>query len=164
MPAGPSRKRRKKRATTVAYLSMVSLMDMFTIILIFLLHSFSAEGDTFATSKKFELPVSTSETPYRARLAIQITPEHIIVEDKKVAEVRELDAQKLLIGPLYKELEAQTKKSLFIAGVNPSLELSREVVIKGDKSIPFALLQRVMYTCGQVGYNNISLAVVSVEE
>lgn len=162
MAASPSRKRRNKRGSAVAYLSMVSLMDMFTIILIFLLHTFSAEGEVFSSSATFKLPQSTSEEPYRARLGIQITRQDIIVDGRKVASISELAPGELMIKPLYDELTEQAKKSLLIAGFNPELELNREVVIQGDKTIPFALLQKVMFTCGQVGYNNISLAVISV--
>jgi biopolymer transport protein ExbD len=164
MSSGPSRKRRKKKQSTVAYLSLVSLMDMFTIILVFLLHSFSSESDTFATSPNFKLPVSTSQEELRPKLTVQITTSDIIVEGKKVAEVNSIPAKgEMLIEPLYKELEDIARKSLFIAGINPSMELKREVVVLGDRSIPFSILQKVMFTCGQVGYNSIELAVISRE-
>ncbi len=164
MPLGPSRKIRRERATTVAYLSLVSLMDMFTIILIFLLHSFSAEGETYASSPRFKLPLSTSTEEFRSRLSVQITTTDIIVEGRKVAEIKAIGAGgEMLIAPLFDELEAHALKTILIAGMNPSLDLKKEVVVFGDRSIPFYLLQKVMYTCGQVGYNAIELAVISIE-
>ncbi|MFZ3071823.1 MAG: biopolymer transporter ExbD, partial [Thermodesulfobacteriota bacterium] len=87
----------------------------------------------------------------------------IVVEGERVAGTDFEAGEELLIEPLYARLKKEAEKTLFIAGVNPSLELSREVVILGDRRIPFNLLQKVMYTCGQVGYNNISLAVMSLE-
>ncbi len=139
-------------------------MDMFTIILIFLLHSFSATGDTFSTSPTFKLPISTSTEQFQPRVTVQITADDIIVEGIKVAEVKNIPTGgELLIMPLYEELEKHARKSIFIAGINPSLELKKEVVVMGDRSIPFSILQKVMYTCGQVGYNSIELAVISVE-
>jgi biopolymer transport protein ExbD len=163
MPAKPSRKRRPKRGAIVASLGLTSLMDMFTIILIFLLHTFSAEGEMVTTSEKFQLPLSSSDELYTARLTIVVTPKFIIVENKKIMKIEDIDKKSLLITPLFQSLEDKAKKSLFIAGLNPELELGREVVIQGDRGIEFRLLERVMYTCGQVGYNNIALAVIRDE-
>ena len=161
MPARPSRLRRKKKRSTIAYLGMVSLMDMFTIILIFLLHTFSAEGEAVTSTKDFRLPVSTSVAEYRSRLTVMVTSRSIMVEGVKVVDLKDLSTDELLIEPLFKVLTEEAKKSLFIAGINPELALNREVIIQGDRKISFELLQRVMFTCGQVGYNNIALAVVS---
>lgn len=164
MPLAPSRKRRRQKPRPVAYLTLVPLMDMFTIILIFLLHSFSAGSDTFATNPTFKLPLSTSSEELRPRVTVQITAGDIIVEGRRVAGVDEVSAGKdMLIGPLFEELEKQARKSVLIADINPTLELRKELVILGDRSIPFSLLQKVMYTCGQVGYNAIELAVISIE-
>ncbi len=156
-------KRKSKRPSLVAYTSMTSLMDMFTIILMFLLSTFSADTANISASKKFTLPQSTATAPYKQRLGIQITTDEILVEGIVVTTVREaLASEELLIGPLHEALEAEAKKSIFIAESNLEMELSREVVIQGEKSIPFKLIERVMFTSGQIGYNNISLAVMSV--
>lgn len=164
MPAGPSRKRRVRRGSAVAYLSMVSLMDMFTIVLLFLLQSFSTESETFAVSPKFKLPASTARETFKSRLTVQITSTEIIVDGKKVADIADVPEKgDMLIKPLEQELNALTNRSAFIAEANPSVKLTREVIILGDKGIPFSLLEKVMFTCGQVGYNNIYLAVTSVE-
>jgi len=163
MPASPTRKRRREKSAAVAYLSLVSLMDMFTIILIFLMHSFSTSGETVTTTQEFRLPVSTATEAIKPRLLVQITAKDIVVEGERVTGTDTAAAEGLMIEPLYLRLKKEAEKTLFIAGVNPSLELSREVVILGDRRIPFNLLQKVMYTCGQVGYNNISLAVMSLE-
>jgi len=53
------------------------------------------------------------------------------------------------------------KKVKFIEKNNPSFKFTGEVMIQGDKGIPFILLEKVMYTCGQAGYSGISLTVIS---
>lgn len=157
-------RRRNKRGSVVAYASMTSLMDMFTIILIFLLSTFSADTANISSSKKFTLPDSTATTPYKQRLSIQITTDEILVEGVVVTTVDDaLKSEELLIKPLHKALEDEAKKSIFIAQSNSEMELSREVVIQGEKSIPFKLIEKIMFTSGQIGYNNISLAVISVK-
>lgn len=155
-------KRKSKRGSIVAYASMTSLMDMFTIILIFLLSTFSADTANISASKKFTLPESTATTPYKQRLSIQITTDEILVEGIVVTTVDQaLKSKELLIPPLYKVLEDEAKKSIFIAESNIEMKLSREVIIQGEKTIPFRLIEKIMFTCGQIGYNNMSLAVIS---
>ena len=163
MSAKPGRKRHNQREATVAYLNLNSLMDMFTIILIFLLVSFSAEGESVTSSDKFKLPTSTSEEPIRPRLLLQITQEEIIVEGKVIVLLKDIDPEVMIIKELYAELQEQAKTSIFIAGENVELELNREVVLLGDRTTPFKMLERLMFTCGLVGYNNISLAVTRKE-
>ena len=68
----------------------------------------------------------------------------------------------LFRSPLYEALKKEAEKSIYIAGVNKDVALSREVILLGDRNIPFLALEKIMYTCGQVGYNNIRLAVISV--
>lgn len=158
-------RRRNRRGSVVAYASMTSLMDMFTIILIFLLSTFSADTANISASSKFKLPDSTAKAPYKQRLGIQITTDEILVEGIAVTTVAEaLKSKELLIPALHLVLEKEAKKSIFIAQSNSEMELSREVIIQGDKGTPFQLIEKIMFTCGQIGYNNISLAVISVAD
>ena len=140
------------------------MMDMFTIILLFLLASYSAEGDMLAVGPDLKLPVSTATEASKINLLIQITSDDIIVDGVSVAENKDaLKGEDLLIKPLFEALNKNTMKMGFIAKDNPSLRFTGELVIQGDKKIPFLLLEKIMYTCGQAGYNNISLAVFSRE-
>lgn len=164
MPA-PSLKRKSRRSPGEATLTLTSLMDMFTIILLFLLVSYSTEGEMVtADPNKFKLPVSTSLKKPEMRLIIQVTPEEIIIDGGKVAEVKEaIENQDYIITPLLEALDSNTKKAEFIAMNNPSFKFKGDVIIQGDRRIPFVLLEKIMVTCGQAGYGNISLAVLSRE-
>ena len=164
MPFQPSKKKKRRSRLTETTLSLTSMMDMFTIILLFLLVNYSAEGIVVTDPKKLSLPLSTSQkTPIR-KLDIQITVEDIIVEGVKVMNTKDaMESQDYSIKPLLDSLNENTKKVEFIAKNNPSFKFTGEVMIQGDKGIPFILLERVMYTCGQAGYGSISLAVISRE-
>ncbi len=164
MPLPPSRKKRRNTRLGTATLSLTALMDVFTIILLFLLKSYSAEGDILAADPRLKLPLSTSTEAPRVRLLVQVTPDDIIVDGVRITGVRDaLSGKGLLIKPLYKELNAQARKTEFIARRNPAVRFTGELLIQGDRSIPFRLLEKVMYTSGQAGYNGISLAVISRE-
>lgn len=163
MPA-PSLKRRSRRSPGEATLTLTSLMDMFTIILLFLLVSYSTEGEMATADPKFKLPVSTSLKKPDMRLIIQVTPDEIIIDGGKVAEVKEaIENQDYIITPLLEALDSNTKKVEFIAMNNPSFKFKGDVIVQGDRRIPFILLEKIMVTCGQAGYGNISLAVLSRE-
>lgn len=157
------RRHRKKRSTKIAQLNITALMDMFTIILLFLLQTFSAEGQAFTSTETFKLPESTAVAPITPELMVQITQDEIIVEGKVVVDLKDirLGGDTPLIKPLEDALTEIAKQSVYIAKRNEELELSRTVIIMGDRRIPFELLEAIMYTSGRVGYNNLSLAVVS---
>src|SRR3989304_6009881 len=89
MPFAPSKKKKRRSRLTETTLSLTSMMDMFTIILLFLLVNYSAEGIVVTDPKKLSLPLSTSQkTPIR-KLDIQITSEDIIVEGVKVMDTKD---------------------------------------------------------------------------
>jgi len=163
MPFPPSKRQKKRsRPSSVASLNLTSMMDMFTIILLFLLMSYSTEGEILAVDPNLKLPTSASTKAPTVKLTIQVTSEDIIVDGERVASVEEIVAENdMLIPPLLEALNRNTEKIKFIAQSNTSLKFSGEVLVQGDKGIPFLLLEKIMYSCGQAGYNNISLAVVA---
>ncbi len=163
MPFPPSKRhRRRTKRGLVENLNLTSMMDMFTIILLFLLMSYSAEGEILTVAENLQLPQSISTKEPAGKLTIQVTSDEIIVEGVKLITVKEaVEGKDMLIVPLVEALNKNTKKIAFIAQSNSSLKFSGEVLVQGDKSIPFLLLEKIMYSCGQAGYNNISLAVVA---
>lgn len=165
MPFPPSHKAKKRRKGEAGGLSLTSMMDMLTIILLFLLTSYSSEGEILAVDpRRLQLPVSISQEHPKLRLILQITTEEIIVDGEKVTDLKSLEkADDLTIKPLFAALNKNTEKIQFIARNNPSIKFTGEAMIQGDKGIPFQILEKVMYTCGQAGYSNISLAVMSRE-
>ena len=140
------------------------MMDVFTIILLFLLKSYSAEGDILAADPRLKLPVSTSTESPQMRLLIQVTKDGIVVEGASIkGALADNKKDELLIEPLLEVLKKQRVKSELIAKSNEALEFRGEALIQGDRRIPFITLEKVMYTCGMAGYHGLSLAVISRE-
>ena len=160
----PLRKKRSRKKNIVGSLMLVPLVDIFTNILLFLLMSYSAEGNILTVDPKFKLPVSTSRQNPKLKLVLQVTEDAIIMEGERITGTQEIMAAKdLSIASLYEALNQNTKKVEYIARNNPSFKFTGDVIIQGDKRISFSVLEKIMYTCGQAGYNNISLAVFSRE-
>lgn len=155
-----SKKFRHRKSLEPPKLNLTAMVDVFVVLLIFLLKSYSAEGNIITTNKGLELPVSTSSLQPELTLTLTVTKDAIHVEEKKVVEVQVIqDTSELLIPALARELDYQVERARFIAGINPTVKFEGKVTILGDRSLPFQVLEKVMYTCSSSGFNEIALAV-----
>ena len=147
-----------KRNTRSGALNLVSLMDIFTILVFFLLVN-SSDVETLPNAKDLQLPESIAEEKAKETVVILIGEIDILVQGKPVAKVADVSAQKGNdIPALRQALKSQNDRVLRreakddIAG--------REVTIMGDKEIPYSVLKKVMATCTEADYGQISLAVL----
>ncbi len=150
--------RRHNRGKKGGGLNLVSLMDIFTILVFFLLVN-SSDVEVLPNAKDIQLPESIAEEKAKETVVVLIGDEHIIVQGTPVARVREVMSRKGNdIPELRQALLSQNDRVLRreaqedIAG--------REVTIMGDKDIPYRLLKKVMATCTESEYGQISLAVL----
>jgi len=160
------RQMRKARTNGEAKLNITSMMDMFTIILVFLLKSFSTQGQLVTPATGLLLPSSTVERAAEQALSIQIANNSISVEDAIVIDefaYQELLEQKdFLIEPLLTVLEKYAAEARKAAEMF-NQDFSGEISIQGDVAVPYNILTRVMYTCGRAGYPAMNLVVYRKE-
>lgn len=158
MKPTPLQKRaeRKSRNQSHVDMNLVALIDIFTILIFFLLSS--ATGVELLNSPKaVQLPESTAEKAPRETVVVVVSGEDILVEGRKVATVSEvMAAEGDLIAPLKAELELQAGRKLIRAENAPQ---GRAVTIMGDKDIPYRLLRKVMLTCARADYADVAFAV-----
>ena len=147
-----------KRNKLGGSLNLVSLMDIFTILVFFLLVN-SSDVQTLPNAKDIQLPQSIAEEKAKETVVILIGEEDILVQGTPIAKVADvLRLKGNDIAPLRQALMSQNDRVLRreaqddIAG--------REVTIMGDKDIPYRLLKKVMATCTESDYGQISLAVL----
>jgi len=146
--------RRKKGAG----LNLVSLMDIFTILVFFLLVN-SSDVEVLPNAKDVQLPESIAETKPREAVVILVTDEEVLVQGRVVGRVDDIIASESLIIPeLRNALVAQTERTLRQEAAEDVA--GREVTIMGDKEIPYHLLKKVMATCTDADYGRLSLAVL----
>jgi biopolymer transport protein ExbD len=149
-------KRRKQRAG----LSLVSMMDIFTILVFFLLVN-SSEVEVLPNSDAVQLPESLAETKPRDTVVVLVTDTEILVQGRPVSRIADVLASDSLVIPgLKAELVAQAERALLTSGADVA---DREVTIMGDREIPYHLLKRVMATCTEANYGKLSLAVLQKE-
>lgn len=139
-------------------LNLVSLMDIFTILVFFLLVN-SSDVEVLPNAKDVQLPESIAEAKARETVVILVTQDEVLVQGRVIGRVDDIIASKSIIIPALKaELLSQTQRSLRQESLDDSE--NREVTIMGDKEIPYHLLKKVMATCTDADYGQLSLAVL----
>jgi biopolymer transport protein ExbD len=151
------RRRNKQKRGKVAALNLVSLMDIFTILVFFLMVN-SSEVEVLQTSSKIKLPDSTSEKRPENRLVVSVSDEDVIVQGRPVARIADLASLDVpTIEGLKTELEYQAGRRTEVP------EGGFEITVMGDKEVPYWLLKKILLTCQTSDFARISLAVNKVE-
>ena len=135
-------------------LNLVALVDIFTIMVFFLVIS-SAEVEVLPSTTVVKLPESITEKAPRKNVLVMVSDTEIMVEGIKVASVSEvMDAKTDVIASLKSRLDEEGQANRLQGKVDG------DITIMGDKAIPYRLLRKIMVTCTRANYSNISLAVV----
>lgn len=147
---------RKNRNQTMVDMNLVSLIDVFTILIFFLLSS--AAGIELLTSPKaVKLPESIADTSPKETVVVVVTDAEILVEGRLVASVPQvLASEGDLIAPLKAELDALGQREALLEANKAS---AKAITIMGDKDIPYRLLRKVMVTGARANYTDVSFAV-----
>ena len=158
MKLTPLQKRaeRRSRNQTMVDMNLVSLIDVFTILIFFLLSN-SGGVEILPSPKAVQLPESVSEKAPRENLIVVVSGSEILVDGRKVANVADVLAMEGdLIAPLKAELDLQANRQV-IRKENEAQ--SRQLTIMGDKDIPYRLLRKIMVTSARANYSDVSFAV-----
>jgi biopolymer transport protein ExbD len=158
MNQSPIQKRAERRDRNKQQLDMnlVSLIDIFTILIFFLLSN-SSEVELLPSNRAVKLPESTSQRKPRETVVVVVTPDEILVQGHKVAMVADVVNQEGdLIEPLKAQLEIEASHQTIR---KENQEQSKAVTIMGDRQIPYRLLRKVMVTCARANYSDVAFAV-----
>ncbi|GMT95950.1 hypothetical protein KH5H1_00690 [Corallococcus caeni] len=162
-----TRKKRKEReaASEVKELNITAMMDMMTIILVFLLKSFASSSAAITASEDVRPPVSSTRATPKDTVAITITPKNILVGDREVVRLKdgripEAQLQGRLVMGLDAQLKKEVQKLKFIADRNPAAPFTHELSVIADKMVPYDLLLTVLYTAGENELQNYRFIVL----
>ena len=142
------------------------MMGMFTIVLIFLLFSFSEKVETIKLNEELELPKSSTKIDYEKNLKLVLTKSSLMLDDEIIAElnngeIKGFDQKKLKTSILYTRLKEHYENSKKTEEENPEEKpATREIIFLCDKSHEFKLINQVMKTAGLAGYPNFQFGVL----
>jgi len=172
--AGKRQYRRKKKEIRaheeeIEELNITAMLDMMTILLVFLLKSYAASATAITLSEDLTLPMSSSLSRVEEAIKVTVTQKSITVEDKVVVNLTngavDPSAKKdgdagYFITPLYNKLRDEVLKLEKIAKFNKSMQFQGKIIVIGDKKISYRLLTEVLYTAGQAKMGQFRLMVL----
>ena len=151
-------KRMSRNRMKISKMNLTSLMDVFTILVFFLLVN-SGSVELVEAPKNVKLPESQVETKPRETVVIFVSPEDVMVQGQVVARVNDiLEGEEGVIETITARLHELTEN--IVGSSKMMVAESQEVTILADKSVPFVVVRRIMSTCTEGGYENVSLAVI----
>lgn len=161
-----SRRRRKKGGAFD--IDITSLLDILTIMMVFLLQSYNSSGVVINVPKEIDLPISNSETLSTFGVNIQVSKSQIWVDDKEVVNTENTDTEQLFdeggrrIIPLFNQLvkiKETIKQSEKLSPQANAFSGVANLVV--DKSLKYSYLKRVMYTCAAAGFKEFKFVVMA---
>lgn len=172
-----SKKKTARRDAEGEELNITSMMDMMTIILVFLLKSYSAEDISVQGNDDLVLPVSTSLKPPKLAVNVIVSRAQVLVDGEPVLSlVEEADpvtGQSTIKVPeaakrgakiieLYDKLvaKAEAAKRLGERAGNDQFDFKGQVLLQCDKRLPFSVIREVMYTAGQAQFGEFRFVVI----
>jgi len=152
----------------IAYLNITPMMDMMTILLVFLLKQFSVQAAAASMAEGLQLPNSSVETTRPLAVNVTVSQNAVLVEGDAVAPVRAgaVDpslkrdgANGYYITPLVDTLQKHANRLKKIALIGGT-KFDGTAMIMVDKAVPYRLLTEILYSCGQAEFNNYHLVVI----
>lgn len=147
--------RHHRRMHQGSRLNLVSLMDIFTILVFFLMVN-SSDIEILQTNPNIRLPDSTSEQDPSQTLLISVTEDGIVVQGEAILD---RNALANLEGENIPELVSALGNLSGLVPVSDSSEQDLAITIMGDRDIPYTLLKKIMASCAEADFRQVSLAV-----
>lgn len=136
---------------------LTSLIDVMTILLVFLIKSFSVEGNIITPSQDLELPVSSSKKPPRLITTLEITQNAVMSDGEILAKHGDFQSNDSLLIPLLHKWMVLQKAQI------DDTTKAKEILIQSDRNVEFNIIKRVMYTCSKAGFSDYSILVLEEE-
>ena len=155
------RAKRKARAAEgeVSELNITAMMDMMTIILVFLLKSYQTSTVNVTMTADLTVPASSTQLVPQDNIGLSVSMKEILVGERRVVEIQNGivpaavkeggKADSFYIGAVYDALKKEVDKQKYIAQFNKAAPFTGRVNVVADKRIPYRTLMEVLYTAGQ---------------
>lgn len=141
-------------------LNLTPMIDMFVVLVIFLLMTFSTSGEILFIQKDIELPTATRTDELEQAPVIIIGGGQVVIEGKPVGRMDDIaEDENFEIADLSEVLNNLKKQ---YQQLHPNQTFTGKIIIQGDKSVTFRVLKKVMFTCTSVGYGTINFAVLPI--
>ncbi len=153
------RRKARERAGEIKELNIVAMMDMMTILLVFLLKSYQASTLSVNMSEGLTIPVSSTQLVPQENISITVSMHEVAVNDRGVVKMERGvipaaykeggRAEAFYVGPIFDALKKEVDKQKYIAQYNKNAPFSGRINVIADKKITYRTLMEILYTAGQ---------------
>ncbi len=153
------RRKARERAGEIKELNIVAMMDMMTILLVFLLKSYQASTLSVNMSEGLTIPVSSTQLVPQENISITVSMNEVAVNDRAVVPMQRGiippaykeggRAEAFYVGPVYDALKKEVDKQKYIAQYNKNAPFSGRINVIADRKITYRTLMEILYTAGQ---------------
>jgi len=147
------------RKSSYAELNLTSMVDMLTILVVFLLQTFSASGELLTVQKNIVLPEATNFKDLEQAPIVAVSKDSVTLDGRMVANADQLNAENTAdwkITDLHDQLVTLKNNYKLL---HPSDDFKGLVIVQADKHVDFKVIKKVMYSCAVAGYSNVNFAV-----
>ena len=142
-------------------LNITSMTDMFTILLVFLLQTYSTNDVQIDPVNGVRLPASNTEKNPVEGIKISLSPTELKFDQRKIASVENKNIETSMIDPndtnfikpLFEELQKFNKEN------EKSLKIGK-ILFQADQDLPYSVIRKVMYTASMAGFPNLKMVTV----
>ncbi len=147
---------------TNADLNVTPLVDMFVILVLFLIANFSATGEILAMNKDIQLPEASNTDELQLAPAVAISKDEVLLSGMLIGRVDDLTREDYLNIPALEEKLRDLKKQFedLHNAAGDQGGFKGDVNIQADKKVTFKIVKRVMFSCASAGYGNIAFATL----
>ncbi len=168
-----ARRKAREAAGEIKELNIVAMMDMMTIILVFLLKSYQASAINVNMSQDLAIPASTTQLHPQENITVTVSMKEVAVNERRVLDVQggvipaaakeggRADA--FYVGAVYDALKREVDKQKYIAQYNKDAPFTGRINVVADKKIPYRTLMDVLYTAGQAELGEYKFMVLKQE-
>jgi biopolymer transport protein ExbD len=168
-----ARRRSRAQAEEIRELNIVAMMDIMTIILVFLLKSYSASSLAVNLSDQLRVPQSTTQVQPQDNINVTVSLREVTVNDRSAVSaangVIAAEAKaggspdSFYVGAIFDALKREVDKQKYIAKYNASRPFTGRINLIADRRVPYRTIMDVLYTAGQAELGEYKLMVMKQE-
>jgi biopolymer transport protein ExbD len=168
-----ARRKARERAGEIKELNIVAMMDMMTILLVFLLKSYQASTLSVNMGANLTIPVSSTQLQPQENISVTISLAELAVNDRRVLPLERgaipveykdgRKAEAFYVGAIYDALKREVDKQKYIAQYNKAAPFTGRINVVADKKITYRTLMEVLYTAGQAELGEYKFMVMKNE-
>ena len=157
-----------QKRSAVVVLQLTAMVDMFTVLVVFLLQNYASTNQILPISDQIALPQATSVKELKPSLVVVLSKDYLSFDEKRLMSFRQIQtSSKWLLDPLVPPIKAAIEKMSSQSeegGGTAQTPKHYKMTLQVDKDIDFLSVKKVLYSLTEAGLKEINFAVIKVQQ